>query len=114
MKPFESFMAPRLDEFLLYRQRLGYKARSFKSYLHIFDRYLKEKESKETLLDPSFSLEMRANLRLQPSSVNHILSAARAFFKFMVRGGYCEKNPVGDIPYLKENIVVPFIFSPGI
>ena len=112
MKPFESFMAPRLDEFLLYRQRLGYKMGGFKSHLNIFDRYLKEKESKETLLDPSFFLEMRANLRLQPSSVNNILSAARAFFKFMVRRGYYEKNPVGDIPYLKENIIVPFVFSP--
>jgi integrase len=112
MKPFESFMAPRLTEFLAYRQHLGYKARSFKSHLNILDRYLKAKASKETLLDPSFFLEMRANLRMQPSSVNHILSAARAFFKFMVRRGYCEKNPVGDIPYLKENIIVPFIFSP--
>ena len=71
MKPFESFMAPRLDEFLLYRQRLGYKMGGFKSHLNIFDRYLNEKESKETLLDPSFFLEMRANLRLQPSSVNN-------------------------------------------
>lgn len=112
MKPFESFMAARLDEFLAYRQGLGYKMGCFKSHLNIFDRYLKQKESKETLLDPSFFLEMRANLRRQPSSVNSILSAARAFFKFMVRCGYYEKNPVEDIPYLKENIVVPFIFSP--
>jgi site-specific recombinase XerD len=113
MKPFESFMAPRLDEFLAYRQRLGYKTGGFKSHLNIFDRYLKEKEGKEILLDPSFFLEMRANLRLQPSSVNNILSAARAFFKFMVRRGYYEKNPVEDIPYLKENIIVPFVFSPA-
>ena len=105
-------MAPKLDEFLVYRQRLGYKTRGFKSHLNIFDRYLKEKVSKEKLLDPSFFLEMRANLKLQPSSVNNILSAARAFFKFMVRRGYYEQNPVGDIPYLKENTVVPFIFSP--
>ena len=99
MKPFESFMAPRLDECLIFRRQLGFKPGNLKSRLHIFDRYLKEKESKETLLDPSFFLEMRANLRLQPSSVNNILSAARAFFKFMVRRGYYEKNPVGDIPY---------------
>ena len=112
MKPFESFMATRLEEFLVYRQRLGYKTGGFKSHLNIFDQYLKEKVRKEKVLDPSFFLEMRANLRLQPSSINNILSAARAFFKFMVRQGYYEQNPVGDIPYLKENIVVPFIFSP--
>ncbi len=112
MKPFESFLAPRLDEFLAYRQHLGYKTAGFKSHLHIFDRYLKERAVKETSLDPTFFLEMRANLRLQPSSVNNIVSAARAFFKFMVRQGYCEQNPAGDIPYLKENTVVPFVFSP--
>jgi len=112
MKPFESFIAPRLDEFLVYRRQLGYKPGNLKSRLHIFDRYLKEKESKETLLDPSFFLEMRADLRLQPSFVNSVLSASRTFFKFMVRREYYEHNPVGDIPYLKENTIVPFVFSP--
>jgi site-specific recombinase XerD len=112
MKPFESFMAPRFDEFLVYRESLGYKMRGFTSHLHTFDRYLKEKESKKKLLGPSFFLEMRANLKMQPSSVNKVLSAASVFFVYMVRCGYYEKNPVGDIPYLKENIVVPFVFSP--
>ncbi len=112
MKPFESFLAPRLDEFLTYRESLRYKTGSFRSHLLTFDRYLKDKESKEALLEPPFFLEMRANLRLQPSSANNILSAARAFFKFMVRRGHYEQNPAGDIPYLKENAVVPFVFSP--
>ena len=112
MKPFESFLAPRLDEFLTYRESLGYKTQGFRSHLLTFDRYLKEKESREALLEPLFFLEMRANLRLQPSSANNILSAARAFFKFMVRRGHYEQNPAGDIPYLKENAVVPFVFSP--
>ena len=112
MKPFESFLAPRLDEFLTYRESLGYKTKGFRSHLLIFDRYLREKESREVLLEPLFFLEMRANLRLQPSSANNILSAARAFFKFMVRRGHYEQNPAGDIPYLKENAVVPFVFSP--
>jgi integrase len=112
MKPFESFLAPSLDEFLAYRRRLGYETAGFKSHLHTFDRYLKEMAAKETSLDPTFFLEMRANLRLQPSSVNNIVSAACAFFKFMVRQGYYQQNPVGDIPYLKENTVVPFVFSP--
>ncbi len=112
MKPFESFMAPRLDEFLVYRKSLGYKMRGFTSQLSAFDRYLKEKESKEKLLGPSFFLEMRANLNMQPSSVNTILSAARVFFAYMVRCGYYEQNPVAGVPELKQNIIVPFVFSP--
>jgi len=112
MKSFESFMAPRLDEFLVYRKALGYQMRGFTSQLSAFDRYLKKKESKQRLLEPSFFLEMRANLNMQPSSVNTLLSAVRVFFEYMVRQGYYEKNPVGDIPQLKKNVIVPFIFSP--
>ena len=112
MKPFESFLAQRLDEFLVYRNNLGYKMGGFKSHLNVFDRYVKEKESKETVLDPSFFLEMRANLKMQPNSVNKILSAARVFFAYMVRQGYYGQNPVMDIPELKKNTIVPFIFSP--
>ena len=113
MKPFESFLAPRFDEFLAYRQGLGYKMEGFVSQLRAFDKYLKEKESKEKLLEPSFFLEMRADLKMQPSSVNKILSAARVFFEYMVRQGYYEQNPVGNIPQLKQNTIVPFVFSPG-
>ena len=105
-------MAPRLDEFLVYRKGLGYKMRGFISQLRAFDRYLKEKESKEKLLSPSFFLEIRANLNMQPSSVNKILSAAGVFFDFMVRRGYYEQNPLGNIPQLKQNTIVPFVFSP--
>ena len=112
MKPFESFLAPRLDEFLVYRKGLGYKMRGFISQLRAFDRYLMEKESKEKVLSPSFFLEMRANLKMQPSSANKILSAARVFFDYMVRRGYYEQNPVGNIPQLKQNTIVPFVFSP--
>ncbi len=106
-------MAPRLDEFLVYREGLGYEMEGFTSHLHTFDRYLKEKESQEKLLEPFFFLEMRANLKMEASSVNKILSATRVFFGFMVRRGYYKQNPVGDIPQLKQNTIVPFIFSPG-
>ena len=112
MKPFESFLAPRLDAFLAHRNHLGYEIASFKYKLNTFDRYVKEKESKETVLDPSFFLKMRAELKLQPSSVNQVLSAVRVFFAYMVRQGYYEHNPVKDIPALKKHTIVPFIFSP--
>jgi integrase len=49
---------------------------------------------------------------MQPSSVNTLLSAARVFFEYMVRRGYYKQNPLGDIPQLKKNTIVPFVFSP--
>jgi site-specific recombinase XerD len=49
---------------------------------------------------------------MEAVSVNHVLSATRGFFRFLVRQGTFEKNPLLDIPRLKEEITVPFIFSP--
>jgi site-specific recombinase XerD len=38
--------------------------------------------------------------------------SARIFFQFLMRRGYVEENPLQDIPSLKENVSIPFIFSP--
>jgi len=40
-----------------------------------------------------------------------VLSALRVFFQFLVRKGYCLENPLRDLPPIKENVVVPFVFS---
>jgi len=111
MKNFESFLAPKLEEFLAYRENLGYAMRTYRSYLLIFDRYLKEKKAERNSLRPGFFLEMRANLKMESRSVNRIISTARAFFQFLVRREYCTENPLKDIPLLKENTIVPYLFS---
>jgi len=111
MKNFHSFLAPRLNEYLAYRKGLGYSVKSHRSHLLVFDRYLKEADADCNGLHPSFFLEMRANLDMQSESVNKILSAAHSFFLFLVRCEYLEENPLRDIPMLKENTIVPFVFS---
>lgn len=112
MKPFKSFLAPQLEEFLAYRESLGYATRGYRSYLNIFDRYLKETKADWHSLHPAFFLAMRANLTMEARSVNRILSTARVLFQFLVRRGYVGENPLRDIPFLKENTIVPFVFSP--
>ncbi len=112
MKKFESFMAPQLEEFLVYRKSLGYAMKTYRSYLYIFDRYLKETKALWESLHPGFFLDMRANLNMESRSVNRIISTARAFFKFLVRREYVSENPLKDLPLLKENSIIPFIFSP--
>jgi len=111
MKNFESFMAPQLEEFLAYRQSLGYATRGYRSYLHIFDRYVKETKAQWVSLHPGFFLEMRANLNMEARSVNRIISTVRVLFQFLVRREYVADNPLKDIPLLKENAIVPFVFS---
>jgi integrase/recombinase XerD len=112
MKPFESFLAPLLNDYLTYREGLGYARQPCYDYLRFFDRYVHQDGVDLSSLDPSFFLHMRSNLAMQASSVNHVLSVTRGFFRFLIRQGIFEKNPLLDIPPLKEEITVPFIFSP--
>ncbi len=112
MKHFESFMAPKLDEFFTYRKDLGYSLKTLRSQLFSLDRYLKEKNANWKDLQPGFFLEMRSNLPNESRSVNRILTTTRKFFQFLIRQGCLTENPLRNIPGLKENTVVPFVFSP--
>lgn len=112
MKNFESFLSPQLNEYLLYRQNLGYSLKNLRPHLLAFDRYLIETNAQWESLHPFFFLEMRANLDSGASFVNRIITALRSFFKFLIRQGYVEENPLQDIPLLRENTTIPFIFSP--
>ena len=55
---------------------------------------------------------MRANLEMESRGVNRILSSVRVFFQFLLRREVVVENPLQDIPLLKENTIVPFVFSP--
>ena len=105
-------MSPQLEEFLDYRHKVGYSTRSSRSHLHRFDRYLKDSDADWSSFTPSFFLQMRSDLNMSPHSVNQIIKAVRGFFKFLQRREYVEDNPLQDIPLLKKNATIPFIFSP--
>ena len=79
MKPFESFLAPQIQAFIDYRQNLGYQISHSRSHLKTFDRYLKEQKIKKSLLTPSFFLQLRSDLKIEPRSVNGIISSLARF-----------------------------------
>ncbi len=112
MNKFESFLAPQLQQYVIYRHNLGYSMKASLSHLKTFDRYLKQKQAEQTLLPSSFFMGMQADLKIESRSVNRILSSVRVFFNFLVRTGAYDHNPVKDIPYLPENDIMPFIFTP--
>lgn len=112
MKNFESFLAPQLNEYLAYRQGLGYSIRVSRYHLLVFDTYLRRTNADWDSLQPFFFLEMRANIEMEPRDVNRVFSSVRAFFHFLLRREYVAENPLQDIPFLKENTIVPFVFSP--
>jgi integrase/recombinase XerD len=112
MKPFESFLAEHIQQFITYRKSLGYQISSSRSHLKTFDRYLKDNQIEPGLLPPAFFLRLRSDLKIEPRSVNTVLSTLRLFFQFLVRKGTYVQNPLQDIPELAEKDIVPFIFSP--
>lgn len=111
-KPFESFLAPQLEAYIIYRLHLGYTAKGLRTILLSFDRYVKERKADRQSLQPAFFLELRAHFSSEPRTANVILSRVRNFFQFLVRQGFCENNPLQDIPRQPERAFIPFVFSP--
>ena len=112
MKPFKSFLSRQLDEYIAYRQGMGYNPMPSRYHLLVFDQYLIQSGAGWDSLQPAFFLEMRSKLPLEPASANNALIVIRGFFNFLMRRDKIAQNPLEDIPPLKENIVVPFVFSP--
>jgi integrase/recombinase XerD len=112
MKNFKSFLSPRFSEFVAYRKAMGYATEHSINSLRLFDRYLMDKGADWDSLTPAFFLQMRSDLPLEPVSVNSVLITLRVFFRFLLRGNDVQQSPVQDVPLLKENITVPFVFSP--
>ena len=75
MKPFESFLAAQLEEYLSYRKSLGYLIMPARSHLLTFDRYLREIGADWDIFQPAFFLEMRARVSVESRTVNAILSS---------------------------------------
>lgn len=113
MKPFESFLAPKINEFLTYRQSLGYSLDTIRYHLLLFDRYVMDRNAGWDSFDPGFFFEMRSHIKLEKTSVNANIWAVRNFFQFLIRQGHMKENPLQDIPLLKKNTIVPFVFSPS-
>lgn len=111
MKPFESFLESKLEEYIKHRLSLGYKDRNLRSVLRSFDRYTKQNAEDWDSLQPKFFLGLRKRLNGEASTVNGILSGVRNFFQFLVHLGYYSQNPLQDIPPLPVSPYIPFIFS---
>ena len=112
MNKFKSFLAPQLQQYVIYRHNLGYSMKTSLSHLKTFDRYLMQKQAGQVLLPPSFFMAMQPDLKIEPRSVNNIVASVRVFFNYLVRTGAYSQNPLNDVPHLPENDIMPYIFSP--
>lgn len=111
MKPFESFLGPKMEEYVHYRDTLGYRTKNVKSYLLNFDQYVRKMHGHWDSLQPLFFLGFRQSIKGEPSTINKTVRTVRGFFQFLVRQDIIEENPLRDIPSLRELFFIPFIFS---
>ena len=108
---FESFLAQQMEQYLEYRESLGYSTEAVDS-LKRLDRYMvTENVTTFKALTPLFFLKMRTDLAIDPNTINRVIYALRGFFQYLVRIEFCQYNPLAGIPRFKENNIIPFIFS---
>jgi len=111
MKPFESFLAEKLEAFIAYRKSLGYSDIHMRTYLRHLDRYVIQHHSQWQDFTGVYFLCFKASLNLAPKTVNSIVSMIRLFFRYLQRIGFVESNPLQDIPEETLDPYIPWIFS---
>ena len=112
MKPFKSFLNQELEAFISYREGLGYSSDHIRYPLLVFDRHIRQLLDSSSIWQPSFYLKFRNEIKLEPSSVNTVLYAARCFFDFMKRKQRHLINPLKNVPCYPLRAFIPFVFSP--
>jgi site-specific recombinase XerD len=112
MKPFKSFLAPELEEFLSWRKNMGLKTRNSRMYLRYFDRYILQTRAGWSDFTPEFFLQLQSSIVGGNRSINLHISAVHGVFKYLVRKELMAENPLQDIPSRPENRFIPFIFAP--
>jgi len=84
MKRFKSFLAEQMEDFIIYRFQLGYSNTSMIYCLKMLDRYVSEKQVTLASFDPLFFIRFRADLDLEPRSINMIFRMIKIFFNYLL------------------------------
>ncbi len=110
-KPFECFLAEKFEAYINYRKNLGYTEKNIRLCLSYLDNYIKAQKSDWGMFTPSFFLEFRKTLKMNPKSANSIMTVIRGFFWYLERNQESESNPLAEISALKEFHFIPYVFS---
>ena len=108
MRRFESFMAQNLSEYAAYRQQLGCVKKAIKPPLYAFDQYLNVHKATWEQLQPAFFLQMRADIRKRPNTVNNGLFECTQFFRVSGTSANLPCQPARRHPAIARTIFYSF------
>ena len=111
MKPFESVLSEKLEEFIAYRKSLGYSQTNIRTYLRHLDSYVIRHHSRWSDFTGAYFIQFKSQLKYAPYTVNGILSMTRTFFKYLQRTVCIEDNPLKEIPRTPLTPYIPYLFS---
>jgi len=112
MKAYESFLAEKMEAFIVYRENLGIRNRNSRAFLTVFDQYVIRKKANWSDFTPGFFLEFQSTISGINRTVNLKLAVVHGFFAFLVRRDVLAENPLQDVPSRPENRFIPFLFAP--
>ena len=113
---YRSFLAPQLESYFEFRQKLGYTSFAGRTRLH----QAKELDAYIVLLgvnsisqlDEGFLVDwLHARQGRSPATKNTMLWFARGFFNYLIRLGLARDNPTQRIRDLKTKPYQPYIFT---
>ena len=113
---FHGFLAPQLESYLEFRQKLGYTSFAAPSIIHRakdLDHYVVFRcISSIRQLDEGFLVNWIHAVRSRsPGTKNTLLWFARGFFNYLIRLGLARDNPAQRIRDLKTKPYQPYIFT---
>ncbi len=111
MKKYDSFLATTFEQYLHYRQSVGYSIIALQTYLVHFDRFVHQKQVQWHDLDSALCLEFSEQLELSPTTINNAMSALKGFFSYLERCEVMDDNPMAAITEKKIPAYIPYLFS---
>lgn len=112
MKTYKSFLASKINEYIIHRKSIGYLEKSLCRYLEIFDLYTNEHAFCSKDLKPIFFLNFRQSLTsYAPKTINSIFSTLNGFIHFLIRKSYLLESPLTYLSSVPERAYIPFVFS---
>jgi integrase len=108
---FKSDIAPHLTAFFEEKYRLGYKYRGIDSYLKSFDKFLLDKDCKDSLSKEVILKWLERKPHHKATTIEHNVRIMQNLADFLNRNGFSAYRATNELIPKKAHDFTPYIFS---